>query len=432
MPRRCTAWLWSALACASPAFAQAPTTAPSADSAVPFTAEEIRLILRHSPLPDPPPDETNRVFADPAAAQLGRALFFDGGYSKNGKLSCASCHDPAQGLSDGKAVAEGLGRLTRHTPALWNVAHNRWYFWDGRADTLWSQAAHPIESPLELGSNRMRFVRHLCETPSLREAYQRVFGPLPDFSDAARFPRDARPAPENPDAAEQRAWDAMHDDDRQAVTQVFVNGLKAIAAFERTLVSRDSPFDRFAAGLRSGGASVGDAAFSPAAQRGLRLFLGRGNCRVCHAGPNFTDNEFHNALFPHRSGSRTPDPGRYEGLPALLADPHNAAGPHSDDREGQRARLLRFLVNRPENWGRVKTPSLRNVAVTAPYGHAGQYERLADVLEHYSTLADAPVSGHTHQETILQPLDLSPEEKRDLEAFLESLTDISQTPRRPP
>jgi cytochrome c peroxidase len=384
-------------------------------------------VARHAPLPPPPPDPTNRFADDPRAAALGQALFFDARLSSNGAVRCATCHDPALGFADGKPVAEGLATGTRNTPGLWNVAQQRWFVWDGRSDTLWGQALHPLESPLEMGGNRVAVARTIAADGALRTAFEELFGPLPDLDDRARFP-DARPAPDGAvEDALGAAWDAMDDADRAAVTAVFVGVGKALAAYQRLLVSAGSPFDRFAAALARGDESAARAELSPAAQRGLVLFMGRGDCRACHSGPGFSDGEFHALGLAPRDGGPPRDPGRHAALEQLARDPFSAAGAHSDAPDGEAAAELARLVGGPEAWGQFKTPSLRNVALTAPYAHDGKFATLADVVRFYSTLDGMWPQGH-HGERLLVPLDLDEREVGDLVAFLESLTDASIDP----
>ena len=207
---------------------------------------------------------------------------------------------------------------------------------------------------------------------------------------------------------------------------------KAIAAFERRLVSRRAPFDVFVEGLREGDPAK-QAALPDAARRGARLFVGRGKCSVCHAGPLFTDGEFHDIGVPPSDAVTLPDIGRLAGIEALLADELGASSAWSDDRNGPRAALVRYLAPRPEVAGQVKTPSLRNVALSAPYMHEGQMATLRDVLRYYSTL-EGRRGLPAQQERILVPLQLSPQDKDDLVAFLESLTDTALEPSllRPP
>jgi len=416
---------WAVAACQpreGPPGAGAPSTAPADAQIDGFTPQEIRRIRSHSPLP-PVQDPTNRHVNDAAAARLGKRLFFDARLSSNGQISCATCHDPARGFSDGKPLSAGLETGRRHTPSLWNVAYNRWFFWNGRADSLWAQALHPIESPAEMGLSRLSAAHLVNEDAALREMYIRVFGALPALSDRARFPAAGKPASGADPDADDTAWATMSAADQDATNRVFVNIGKALAAYQARLVSRRSPFDRFVEGL-----SAGDerkmAALSSAGQRGLRLFVGKANCRVCHMGPNFTDGEFHDTRIPPRDGQQPSDPGRFAGVDEVMRDPFNSIGPFSDQPKGS---VLPFLVNNPENWGRFKTPTLRNVARTAPYMHQGQFATLTDVVKFYSTLEQATPAGH-HAETILQPLFLSDEEVRDLVGFLESLTDEAIEP----
>jgi cytochrome c peroxidase len=186
-------------------------------------------------------------------------------------------------------------------------------------------------------------------------------------------------------------------------------------------VSDDSPFDRFVSAVRAGDASGGGHLVG-AAVRGLKLFVGKANCRLCHSGPNFTDGEFHNTGVPPRSGDLPHDSGRFGGVQRLKLDEFNSAGHFSDDYEGSIASRTRSLANGADNWGRFKTPSLRNVALTGPYMHEGRFKTLTEVLEFYSTLEGAVQLDH-HREQVLKPLGLTAGEISDLEAFLRSLTD---------
>jgi cytochrome c peroxidase len=398
---------------------QDPVAAP--ESLAGFSAEELRKILTHAPLGEPPPDETNAALAHPLAARLGQRLFFDPRVSRDGDRSCATCHVPEKGFADGLAVGEGLGVLTRNTPSLWNVAYGRWYFWDGRADSLWSQALQPTESELELGGDRAAIAHLIHGDPLLRADYEAVFGPLPELSDRARFPAHARPVPAGPAHPHQRSFDAMAEADRNAIDRVFANYGKALAAYQSRLVSRRSAFDVFAEGLRDGDPAK-LAALGAAERRGLALFVGKGRCRMCHAGPNFSDGEFHGTGVAPLGGGTPFDPGRYAGAGLLLADAFNSTGVFSDDAQGPRATQVRTLARGPESWGEFKTPSLRNVALTAPYMHQGQFATLSEVVRFYSTLEGSAPPGH-HQEQVLQPLGLGADEQADLVAFLASLTD---------
>lgn len=404
------------------ALALAAAAPPSPAQVIDFTERELQRIRQHSPLRALPADPTNAWADSPAAALFGQRLFFDTGLSRDGEQSCATCHVPEQDFTDGLVVAEGLAEGPRHTPALWNVAYQRWYFWDGRADTLWAQALQPIENPIELGGSRTAVARRIASDPTLRREYTAVFGPLPDEVLTA-LPAHALPAPEPgaEERTEHRAWAALEPERQAAVDRIFVHVGKAIAAYERRLTTRSSAFDDFVAGL-SDGDPAKLARLSPAAQRGLRLFVGRGDCRTCHSGPLFSDGEFHDLGLPTPDGRPSDDGGRLDGLRRLLADPFNSAGPHSDAPDGARAARLGRLALRGDLWGQFKTPSLRNVARTPPYMHAGQFATLDDVVDFYDTLARQRDLGH-HREQVLVPLRLTAEERADLLAFLHSLSD---------
>jgi cytochrome c peroxidase len=397
--------------------ADTPGAPEAGEDLVIFTPYEVRRILQHSPLPPPPPDPTNRVADSAAAARLGQRLFFEPRLSESGRVSCATCHEPLLGWSNGQPLGQAGGRPTRlHVPTLWNVAYNRWFFWDGRADTAWTQALEPLENPAEIATNRARLARFVAGDPVLRPAYEEVFGPLPSFADAARFPADARPEPFHTESAQHQAWTAMAPADQDAVDRVFTNLGKSLAAFERRLVSRDAPFDRFVAGLRENDPAKLDA-ISTEAKRGLRLFLGKGNCRTCHSGPNFTNGEFHSLGVPESASFF--ETGRLRGIAMLRINPLSGAGRYSDDPAASPAPFL--PLDSHETVNQVKTPTLRNVAQTAPYLHNGRMRTLNEVLRFYSDRHGAQRVA-AQDEALLRPLHLTGREIADLTAFLESLT----------
>jgi cytochrome c peroxidase len=387
-----------------------------------FTPEEVERILQHSPLGDPPPDPTNAQAESPAAARLGQALFFDPRFSGSGKVSCSVCHDPSRGLGDGTSLSKTFP-LERNVPTLWNVAYQRWFFWDGRADSLWSQALHPLENPREHNGSRLSFLRLVASDGPLRAAYERVFGTLIGGADPGRFPPSGGPQSGLASGPERKSWDSLPAEDQVRVNRFFSNLGKALEAYERRLLSRRSPFDRFVEGLRAGDRTKTNA-LPPEAKRGLRIFVGKGNCRICHSGPGFSDGEFHNLGIPPLRGG--PEPLRFAGLEAVQRDPFNGKSTFSDD-PAEGAKKLDSLVHLPDTWGQVKTPGLRNVARTAPYMHQGQFKTLEQVVHFYSTLQGMLQAGH-HERTIVLPLFLEPSESKALVAFLESLTDEDVDP----
>jgi len=386
-----------------------------------YTPGELAAIYSHSPLGAPPPDPTDAVAADSRAATLGQFLFFDRNLSADGRIACTSCHQPDRAFTDGRRLAKGLGIGTRHTPSLLNVAFNHWYFWDGRAASLWSQALKPLENPLEFGSDRLFVAHAVAADPALRTAYQQLFGPLPPLADTKRFPPHARPDAD-PQAPVAKAWAAMTPADRAAVDRLFSNLGKAIEAYERKLVSGNAPFDRYVDGLRTGNPAE-QAAISPAAKRGLKLFVGAAHCDLCHSGPAFSDGQFHNLGLPLLPGEAV-DPGRAAGSAAVKADPFNGIGAFSDAPRGAARDQLAFLPPAATQLGAFKTPGLRNIALSAPYMHDGRFASLAQVLDFYAR-GKAASRGRlvgTREATLALIPALSKGQQADLIAFLQTLT----------
>ena len=397
---------------------------------VDLDAAQRRRIAAASPLPPPPADPTNAWADDPDAALVGRALFFDPRLSERGDTSCSKCHDPTAGFTDGSVHVVSPGDHLRRTPSLLNVAHNRWFGWDGRQDTLWAQALAPLEAAREHASSRLHVVKVLRRDPILRGAFEAVFGPLPPLTGIDAAPEHARPVVGQPDHPHQRAWDALPAATRAEVSTVFARVGKALAAYERRLLSGPAPFDRFARGLADGDPEA-VAALSPEAQAGAALFFGRANCFACHDGPLFSDKEFHDNLLPFTDEGR-PDRGRHLGIELVKRDPFNALGRHSDAPESATARKLEFLPDRPRQFAEFKTPGLRDLG-EGPFMHRAEFATLEEVVHHYATLDGARIDRHGG-ERILRPLDLTAAEQRSLVAFLASLRGPAVDPAwtRPP
>ena len=330
----------------------------------------------------PPEDPTNRVADDPAAAAFGRTLFFDARLSANRQVSCATCHIPDKQFQDSSPLARGIGLTNRRTMPIAGMAHSPFLFWDGRKDSLWAQALGPLESPVEHGGTREQYARLIAD--HYRAEYEAIFGSAPSVST------------------------------RDQATAVFVNVGKAIAAFERTIQYRPSRFDRYVDALQETGTAPAGV-LSPDEVSGLRLFIGRASCANCHNGPLLTNHEFHNTGVPARRGLPA-DMGRLAGAEAVLQDEFNCRSRWSDSRA--KCAELEFMVAGDHVLERAfKVPSLRNVAERAPYMHAGQFSTLTEVIDHYNRAPRAP-AGHTE----LEPLRLSAQERRQIEAFLRSLT----------
>jgi cytochrome c peroxidase len=385
----------------------------------------------------PPPDPSNAVADDPRAATLGKAFYFDprfsgplgaanDGVSRGslgqagalGRVACASCHDLAAAGSDHRSrpaeTSLGAGYVGRNASTVVNaayaeVARGGWLFWDGRKDSMWSVALAPIESPAEHNFSRLEVVHAIFD--HYRGRFEAVFGPLPNLTDAARFPAAGKPGT--------AAYDGMAAADRAAVDRAFVGFGKAIEAYERRLVSTSfapSAFDRMLAGELD--------AMSPAALRGARLFVGRAACDECHRGPAFTDGRFHNIGTPQRGeNAPTTDLGRFAGM-GVVGDPFNRAGAFSDHRDDTH---LVGLAATARDLGAFKTPTLRNAGRTAPYMHDGAYATLWDVVNHYNFGGATGLYAGTREVTIA-PLLLDLREVDDLVAFLGALDDGEPLP----
>lgn len=327
-----------------------------------FSRNEWVAIGRLSPPPPRLASPTNRWADHPGAAAWGRALFDDTQLSGDGTVACAGCHAPTTAFIDGRGIAVAqrarvLG--SRNTPSIVWSAQHRWQGWAGHADSIWAQSLAAIENPREHNLSPLALVHTVARAH--RAAYEPVFGALPDLSDARRFPAEGGPGTP--------AWEAMSPADRDIVLRIESNVGKAIEAHLRTLTPRRlAPFDRFVAGERE--------AMSPEARDGLALFL-RVGCIHCHNGPMLSDFDFHAIRMPDDPGVG-PDRGRATALAELAANPFVGWGRYSDDPAS--ARPAEPLSVSAE--GQFVTPTLRGVAETAPYGHAGTLATLEAVIRH--------------------------------------------------
>ncbi len=392
-----------------------------ANPEAPWTPAGIALLesLWIGSLPPLPPDPSNDFANRPSAAQLGQKIFFDNRFSVNGKVSCATCHQPERLFTDGRAQALGLGELPRNTPSIAGTAYGPWLFWDGRKDSQWSQALAPLENPLEHGLTRTGCAHLIASDPDQRNRYENLFGPLPDLADAGRFPPFA--GPQAPPASRQ-AWQHMAQEDREAVNRVFANIGKALAAYQRPVRPSPSRFDRYVEAVRIRDRQAMDGILNRDELAGLLLFIGKGECINCHSGPLFSNHAFHNTGVPVLRGLEA-DRGRADAVADLFADPFNCLGPYSDAEPEQCAELLFVRTKGQQLVGAFKSPSFRNAALTAPFMHAGQFATLGEVLRHYNRAEPAPVGV-----TELSPLYLSQTKLAQLEAFLRTLNSPLQIP----
>ena len=281
----------------------------------------------------------------PAKVALGRRLFLERQLSRDGTVSCATCHDLQRAFVDGKPVAAGIRGRTgnRKTPTLVNRGYGQAFFWDGRARTLEEQVLQPIQNPKEMDMTLEEVLARLRVSDEYREAFRLVFDRDLCSDDLAR----------------------------------------ALAAYTRTILSGNSPYDRYLNGDRE--------ALGEQARQGMRLFRGKAGCIACHVGANLTDERFHNTCVGFRDGRLT-DFGRAE------------------------------VTKDPRDRGAFKTPTLREVSRTAPYMHDGSFSTLEEVIDFY----DKGGRENPQLDPEIRPLGLSAEEKRALQAFLQSLSGTIQ------
>jgi cytochrome c peroxidase len=385
---------WRRLALA--ACAALAVLAPASAALLGFSADEVQRITRHGPWPPPPAlDPGNAVAAQPAAIALGQRLFFDARLSIDGTMSCATCHQPLLAFADARQRSRGRQDLDRNAPSLWNAVHERWYGWDGAADSLWAQAIRPILHAHEMDATPQHLRDTIARDAELACRYRQAFGAGPE-------------------------------DDNETV---LVNASKAIGAFVGTLQSGRTPFDDFRDAVTRGDARAASR-YPEAARRGLRLFVGRGNCHLCHVGPMFSNGEFGDTGLPFFVRPGVVDPGRHRGIELLRLNEYNLLSRWSDARDDPAVTTkTRQVQPQHRNFGEFKVPSLRNVALTAPYAHDGQLATLDDVVRHYSELNLERL--HADGEQILRPLKLDDGERADLVAFLRSLSDPGATTWQP-
>lgn len=295
--------------------------------------------LANGLLPPMPVPSTNPQ--TDAKIELGKMLYFDKRLSRDNTISCASCHRPDASWADTTPVSEGVEHKLggRNSPTILNSGYFVPQFWDGRAIHLEKQAVGPVANPVEMDLPLDELIVRLKGIPGYVAAFRAAFGTEPTEDGVA----------------------------------------KAIAAFERTIVSSNSPYDQYLQGNKS--------AMTPAAVRGMELFNGKGHCTSCHSGPNFSDQRFHNLGIGYKGGKYA-DVGRYE------------------------------VTKDPKDMGAFRTPGLRHVAMTPPYLHDGSEPTLEAVIDLY----DRGGIPNPHLDPLMLPLHLTSREKSDLVEFMKALT----------
>jgi cytochrome c peroxidase len=352
--------------------AAAALPAAAADAPPPDAAERERIVSLGPWPPAVARDPSNRVSGKPGAIALGERLFSSPRLSGEAGIRCATCHEQWRSFMDGRAKGEGVARGRRNTMTLLNVSLNRWFGWDGANDSLWAQSIRPMLDPREMKSGAAQVAGLMRSDPELVDAYAKAFGTALPAEDEA----------------------------------VLVDVAKALAAYQETLFSGRTAFDDFRDALARGDARAA-ARYPAAAQRGVRLFVGKGQCVSCHAGPNFSDNAFRRSLIGAASADAEPDTGRQGGLAAVLASRFNLLGRYNDDATRASAGHTRQAAAEPNanREGFFRTPSLREVAATGPYMHDGSVASLCDAAREHAQGQPA----------------LSLDERRDVLAFLRTL-----------
>ncbi|HET9645471.1 MAG TPA: cytochrome c peroxidase [Burkholderiaceae bacterium] len=318
-----------------------------------------------------------------AAYELGQILFFDPRLSGDNSTSCASCHHPALGWSDGTATPARFPKVKRRTQSLWDVGRQKELFWDGRASSLEQQAVSPLESPDEMNSSRLKVARIVSRDPDTRRLLEQVRGAsalarLDDIFIRAGY-QISGPG-QDPGSRWRASYEALSDDDKRPVDEVFTVTVGALAAFQRGIVSGPAVFDTVAA--RPWKTTPGTSDDPAGLAQGMSLFFGRANCARCHTGVLFSDQKFH-------SGARlTADAGLASALAADFPAHESTLAPRSGC-PGSRAVASRAAAKREIESGRAgisdfhgyfRTPTLRNVATHPPYFHDGRALTLRDAV----------------------------------------------------
>ncbi|MGE0172344.1 MAG: cytochrome-c peroxidase [Oligoflexales bacterium] len=399
-------------------------------------------------------------------AALGQKLFFDPSFSADGKISCATCHEPQKFFTDQRDVAVGMETGTRNTPTIVNSRFWTNFFWDGRASSINLQAIGPVENILEHGITRGRVAQVLYQR--YKDEYEQRFGSFPsEVVNLVNTASEFEAAPKRPEffLTDELAnfvndtvtdsdieseinsyrdhgyslrqsvtfvtsfYDSKHRDETDAnrvyaglnykqkdgIDEVFLNFGKSVAAFEKTLVAVDSPFDRFANNLIEIGGNPAlsfNEGFGSPEYEGYQLFTGKAGCSQCHNGPLFSDEQFHNIGLG--SLSDKVDLGRAVGVLEGFFCVFESL------QFKEECGLHLSGATTPYNSGAFRTASLRNLAYTAPYMHDGRYEDISEVLEHYNWLSNDPYVGRRSKH--LWPIHLEDDELGNLEAFLMSLS----------
>jgi len=379
-----------------------------------WSGSELQTIgsLSLASLNEVPAEPSNRFSQNEKAAQFGRQLFFDKRFSANGELSCASCHQPENGFTDGLRLSKGIHQTGRNTQSLIGSAHQKWFYWDGRKDSLWSQALVPFESANEMAGSRVGVLRVVGKDPDFKMQYEALFGDFPSSVYGSGIAKDAGPWG-NTETRDN--WYRIPANVQMQINSAYANIGKSIAAYERSLSIPKTRFDAYSEVLLEHGEKRAKHLLSEDEISGLKLYIDteKTHCMRCHNGPLFSNSDFHNIGTGTFDGPNI-DFGRFFGIQAAMQDEFNCLGAYSDANPDD-CDALRFLPKQIHQGmqGAFKTPTLRYLNKTAPFLHDGRFSTIEQVLTHY-TNTPTPDSE-------LPEMELTDRERMQLNAFIETL-----------
>lgn len=400
---------------------------------------------------DPSADASNAYESNSAAATLGQKFFWDVRFSgginivgsrtvtgsivngavvasggsadytvgQSRKISCATCHDPNFGWADSTSrpnnFSLGADYTDRNAPTIFNAAQNTYLLWDGSVDSVWSVMRPAVEgNPHNFGRAGVAYV--ICNSASYLASYTAIFGTTDTAAVCASLPVGTPPAAPNLWGKTSGAmYTGLSAALRLNVDRIFANYGKAIAAYEKLIVSKNSAFDQWANGNEN--------AMSVSQKRGLKVFINKGNCVRCHSGPNFSDGSFHNLGVPQNDLiGTTYDEGRYSGVTKLLTTSTTGNGYYNTGsiyNDGASSRVSSLSASSSDT-GKFKVPTLRSVNKTGPYFHNGSFNSLWDVVNFYNFAGNGGNFPGT-KDTILTTRRMNNEEMEDLVTFLMAL-----------
>lgn len=371
-----------------------------------FTAEEWALLRSLERDGAATADPSNAFADDPAAQDLGHRLFFDERLSAGG-FACSHCHQPTLAYADDhdEPTSTATGVTSRNAPSLLDLNRYTWFHWDGKADSVWQAITFAAEVSAAQDANRVAIAHLLRDDPEYDAAYTKIFGDDLSVVDDWSV-QNAKPGMD--------AWETMGAAEQAAANRIYANFAKALAAHVGRLTTGPAPLDAYL---------EGDGDLSDAAKRGAKLFVGEAGCIECHSGPELTDDEFHNLGVSENSANL--DGGHEAALQhKFCKSPFGRCGEFSDAEPEDCETIEQSCEDLPLDGafrGTFRTPSLRNVELTAPYMHTGARAELSSVVEFYVWGGDNQgFAGE--RDDFIEPLALSDADVRDLVAFLETLT----------